>query len=424
VKRRLGLVLLVVLLRAVATPAQEPPEPSDLINTLLDGLLGFRTLTETELEAEVAEVGGVPFRSRVPLDYLTRAELARYLKGVLDDEYPLEKARIDERTLSALGLLPPGLDLRRLRAELLEQNIAGFYDERPGKKRLYAVSDDKRLTPANQIVLAHELRHALQDQYAEVHRMLPDSVGDYDDRRLAYLSLLEGDATLVMERFLLRRLPGGEELVGAGGAESSLAGMSLPGTELPGAPPVVRDQLVLPYLVGRDFALAVQKRGGWSALREAWGRPPASTEQVLHPERFFSGEAPRAVALSLAPPGGRLLGEGVVGELLLRTWLGEGQEAAAGGWGGDRFQVFDVRGKTLLIWRLVWDSPQDGEEFETAALARLRRWGQPLAARGELRAFQGGPWQVLFGRRAGGFDYAATDDPALLDLVAKGLAQP
>ncbi len=419
-----GLLLLAALFGAGQATAQEPPDPSDLVNTLLDGLLGFRTLTEAELEAEVAEVGGVSFRSRVPLDYLSRADLARYLKGVLDDEYPAEKARVDERALGALGLLPPGLDLRRLRAELLEQNIAGFYDERPGKKRLYAVSDDKRLTPANQLVLSHELRHALQDQYAEVHRMLPDSVGDYDDRRLAYLSLLEGDATLVMERFLLRSLPGGEELAGGGGAESSLAGLSLPGSEFPGAPPVVRDQLVLPYLVGRDFAQAVQKRGGWNALRDAWGRPPASTEQVLHPERFFEGEAPRPVALSLPPPGARPLAEGVLGELLLRTWLGEGQETAAAGWGGDRFQVFDLGGKTLLIWRLVWDSPQDAGEFEAAALARLRNWGQPLPPRGDLRIFRAGPWRAGFGRRAGGFDYVAADDPGLLDLALKGLAQP
>ena len=344
---------------------------------------------------------------------------------MFDDEYPEDKARIDQRALGALGLLPPGLDLRRLRADLLEQNIAGFYDERPGKKRLYAVSEDKRLTPLNQIVLSHELRHALQDQYAEVYRALPESVGDYDDRRLAYLSLLEGDATLVMERFLLRLLPVGEDPGSGAGTPPSLAGLSLPGLDLPGAPPVVRDQLVQPYLVGRDFAQAVQERGGWSALRTAWGRPPTSTEQVLHPAKFFEGETPRPVALSFTPPGGRLLVEGVLGELLLRTWLGDGKEAAAEGWGGDRFQVWDVRGKTLLVWRLVWDSPRDGDEFETAALASLRSRGQPLPApRGEWRIFEAKPWRLAFGRRAGGFDYVSSDDPALVDVAMKALAQP
>jgi len=414
--------MLLVLAGGASVRAQEPPDAADLINTLLDGLLGFRTLTGPELEAEVAEVGGVHFRAQVPLAFMSRSELARYLHAVFDDEYPVEKARIDQRALGALGLLPPDLDLRRLRADLLEQNIAGFYDERPGRKRLYAVSDDKRLTPFNQIVLSHELRHALQDQYAEIHRVLPESVGDYDDRRLAYLSLLEGDATLVMERFLLRLLPVGEEP--GRGAGPSLAGLSLPGLDLPGAPPVVRDQLVQPYLVGRDFAQVVQKRRGWGALKDAWGRPPASTEQVLHPEKFFEGETPRPVGLSFSAPGGRLLVEGVLGELLLRSWLGEGQEVAAEGWGGDRFQVWDVRGKTLLVWRLVWDSPRDADEFETSALARLRGWGQPLPPRGECRTFEAKPWRLAFGRRAGGFDYVSSDDPALVDLAVKALAQP
>ena len=44
-----------------------------------------------------------------------------------------------------------------------------------GAGALYAVSEDRTLTPANQLVLSHELRHALQDQYADVHRALPEN---------------------------------------------------------------------------------------------------------------------------------------------------------------------------------------------------------------------------------------------------------
>ncbi|PYQ00043.1 MAG: hypothetical protein DMF82_23185, partial [Acidobacteria bacterium] len=233
-------VLLAALFFAGPVGAQEPPpvDPSDLVNTLLGGLLGFKDITGPELQTEVAEVGGVPFRSDVPLRYLTRAELARYLKEVLDDEYPPAQARADQKTLVAFGLLDPGTDLRAIRARLLEENVAGFYDERPGKKQLYAVSEDRRLTPTNQLILSHELRHALQDQYASVHEVIPSSVGDFDDRRIAFLSLLEGDATLVMERFLLRRIPGVEE--------TELSGLSMPIPAVPGAPPVLADQLVLP----------------------------------------------------------------------------------------------------------------------------------------------------------------------------------
>ncbi|PYQ24991.1 MAG: hypothetical protein DMF79_00400 [Acidobacteria bacterium] len=294
---KLASTLLALVVLAFASgpgTAQEPPpaDPSDLVNTLLTGLLGFQELSGPELQREVAEAGGIPFRADVRLDFMTRADLSRYVRELLDAEYPEAKARIDQRTLVAFDLLAPQTDLRALRGRVLEDNIAGF-----------AVSADRRLSPANQLILSHELRHALQDQYVDLHAQLPDAVGDFDDRRVAWVSLLEGDATLVMERFLLRRLPGAE-------ADGALSGLSLPtAPEVPGAPPVVRDQLVLPYLVGLDFVRALWQRGGATAIQQAWARPPESSEQVLHPEKYFARESPRPVDVSYTPKGGRLLNE-------------------------------------------------------------------------------------------------------------------
>jgi len=411
-------ILLAALLAAGPVRAQEPPpvDPSDLINTLLGGLLGFKDITAPELQTEVAEVGGVPFRSDVPLRYLTRAELSRYLREVLDDEYPPAQARADQRTLVAFGLLDPGTDLRAVRARLLEENVAGFYDERPGKKQLYAVSEDRRLTPTNQLILSHELRHALQDQYANVHDAIPASVGDFDDRRIAYLSLLEGDATLVMERFLVRRVPGMED--------GELSGLSMPTPAVPGAPRVLADQLVLPYIVGRDFARAVWQRGGWEAIKAAWSRPPESSEQVLHPDKFFARESPRPVDLSYQPAGASLVSEGVLGEMLTRTLLGEGSDAAAAGWGGDRFRVWDVGGKSLLVWRSVWDGPGDLAKFKTALLGRLAAERVAAGERGPFRIFARPPWRFAAGEVAGGMVLVSSDDERVFDAAVAALARP
>ena len=412
-------VVLAMLLTAGPVRAQEPPpvDASDLINTLLGGLLGFKDITGPELQTEVAAVGGVPFRADVPLRYLSRAELVRYLKEVLDDEYPVSQAQADQRTLVAFGLLTPGTDLRALRTRLLEENVAGFYDERPGKKQLYAVSEENRLTPTNQLILSHELRHALQDQYASVHEALPSSVGDFDDRRLAYLSLLEGDATLVMERFLVRRLPGMED--------SEMSGMSMPTPAVPGAPRVLADQLVLPYMVGRDFARAVWQRGGWEAIKAAWSRPPESTEQVLHPEKFFAREGAQRVDIAYQPAGGSLVNEGVLGELLMRTLLGDGSDAAAAGWGGDRFRVWDVGGKNLLVWRSVWDSPSDLAEFRQALLARLAAERAPAGERGPFRLYlAAAPWRFAVGEVAGGTVLVSSDDERAFDAALAGMSRP
>ena len=359
----------------------------------------------------MARLGGVPFRAAVPLGYMTSAEFAIYLKGVLDEEYP-QKARADERLLKAFDLLPPGTDLRAVRTKLLEQNVAGFYDDRPGRKRLYSVSGQQRLTPSNQLVLSHELRHALQDQYAEIHDALPESLGDFDDRRFALLSLLEGDATLVMERFLQSRVPGLE----GGGQDLGALASALP--VMGDVPPVLRDQLVLPYVVGRDFVRALYDRGGWDAVRKAWSQPPASTEQVLHPEKYTAGETPRAVPAAAAPAGGVPLADGVLGEVLVNTLLGDVPKAAAG-WGGDRYQVWDIGGRTLLSWRSVWDTPGDRREFVDALLARFERSHGARRALLGAALFGKGGWSVAILEDEGGVTLLSSDDAGVLTTALK-----
>ena len=358
----------------------------------------------------MAEAGGLPFRRDVPVAFLGHEELATYLRELFDAEYPVAQARADERLLQALDLLPPGTDLRALRARVLEDNVAGFYDERPGKRRLYAVSDDRTLTPMNQIVLAHELRHAQQDQYEDLDASLDGDTSDFDDRSVAAVSLFEGDATLVMERFVRLRLGNLGAALGSVGDDSGAAALGAPGLlDVPGAPPVVRDNLVQPYVAGLVFARAIWERGGPAALREAWGHPPESTEQVLHPSKYFQAEHPRKVAPSVpAPPGARLVSEGVLGELLLRTLLEEGSEAAADGWGGDAWRLWEVGGRTALAWRSEWDSPKDAGEFHARLLERFTR----LHGAGRPR----GPWTTFAG--GGGWGFAVRRDGDAIDLVS------
>jgi hypothetical protein len=423
VRRRLAFLLAALLLSSGAL-AQAPPEKgpvqevADLVNALLGGLMGGAEVTGERLQEEVAEAGGLPFRQSVPVDFLRREELASYLRDVFDAEYTEEQARVDERLLRAFDLLPPGTDLRSLRARVLEENVAGFYDERPGKRRLYAVSEDRTFSPMNQVVLAHELRHALQDQYQPLDSFLDEDVSDFDDRRLAWTSLLEGDATLVMERFVRLRLGALGVPVGS---ETDPAALGAPGLfDVPGAPPVVRDQLVEPYLAGLAFARAVWARGGPGAMREAWAKPPESTEQVLHPEKYFAGESPRRVRPSVpAPPGSRLVSEGVLGELLLRTLVEEGGGPATEGWAGDSWRLWDVRGRTALAWRSEWETPRDAAEFHAALRARLARRGPPEWRSGwEVFPPSGGTRMAA--RHSGdSAELVSVDDDALLDRLVR-----
>jgi hypothetical protein len=128
------------------------------------------------------------------------------------------------------------------------------------------------------------------------------------------------------------------------------------------------------------FVQGLQSRGGWKAVDDAFAKPPASTEQVLHPEKYAAGEAPAAVSLpsDLAAK----LGSGwsvplvdTFGEFQLGVWLRNSPgidkataDAAAAGWGGDRIAAIKgPNGAWGVVLRTAWDTAKDAGEFETAA---------------------------------------------------------
>ena len=77
--------------------------------------------------------------------------------------------------------------------------------------------------------------------------------------------------------------------------------------------------------------------------------------------------------LSAVLPGWAKVSEGEAGEATIRTLLRESSrdrrtaQAAAAGWGGDRFAVYEKDGRRLLVWWTEWDGDADAREFEKAA---------------------------------------------------------
>jgi hypothetical protein len=343
----------------------------------LGEMLGLPPVSPDDLKRRVAKLGGLDFRRDVPVNFMTREELSRYLHDLFAAEYPVEFSEREARMLRGFGLLAADQDLRRLRENVLNENIAGFYDERPGVKKLFAISSGRSLNVLNQLILSHELRHSLQDQYVTIRDKL-EVESDYDDRRLAALCLFEGDASLLMEQYLASGATQNHpELAGLFQVFSqSLSGAEIAemfaGPALKEAPPIVQEQLIAPYFEGRNLAVAIYEKGGFTLLNEKLRRPPRSMEQVLHPKKYLEGgDEPVAVALSEAA-GGAPSFEGTLGELLIRVLLRgapapETPEAAAEGWGGDRYAVLGAPGGFhRLVWRSAWDTEPDAREFEAA----------------------------------------------------------
>ncbi len=59
----------------------------------------------------------------------------------------------------------------------------------------------------------------------------------------------------------------------------------------------MRESLIFPYLNGLEWATQLYKRGGWTMVSNAFTRLPLSTEQILHPEKYFNYERPVKVVL-------------------------------------------------------------------------------------------------------------------------------
>jgi hypothetical protein len=289
----------------------------------------------------------------------------------LDREYPPERLRADEEILKLLGLIDEDADLRDLSGSLFGEGVAGYYDPRDGRLRVVeGAGTGNRVL--EEMVLAHELTHALEDQ-----RYGLETSSGTDDRTLARAALHEGTATALMFAYVQEHFS----------AEETLGGLLSSAFQDTGdLPPFMQAVVVYPYVAGEQFVSDLLRRAGgrWNLVNTAYElRPPASTEQVLHPGAYFDADEPKPVRLRA----GAVLGDGwerahsgVWGELQTRELLGGAAKAAAG-WGGDRYELWRSGDDAALVMRWRWDTPRDEAEFAE----RLREIATELGAAVVLR---------------------------------------
>src|SRR5215210_61455 len=362
----LGLLLLglsVLTSGEGAEPSPAPAAPS-------------RPAPVAQIARRVEALRGLRFRS-LPRPVSVTPEQARR-EGLedLDRSYPEPRRRADERLLKLLGLIGPSVDLRAVSASVFSEGVAGYYD--PRTKRMRTVRGAATGTRVlAEMVLAHELTHALEDQR---YGLGLEDAGGSDDAALARLALVEGSASQLMYDYAERHFTREETLGGV------LAGAFADTGSLPG---FLQAQLVFPYTGGQAFVSALRERAGgrWTLVNLAdRTRPPVSTEQVLHPGKWVAFEAPlpvRTGAAAVLGDGWTRAARGVLGEFTTRELLaragGGGSAAAAAGWGGDRYELWRLGGEdcaspcrasAALTVRWRWDTLRDEREFAAA----LRRW--------------------------------------------------
>jgi hypothetical protein len=239
----------------------------------------------------------------------------------------------------------------------------------------------------NRVVLAHELTHALQDQHFGLKRM-PLEIKNNDDRAEATSALVEGDATLVMSEFMLKNLT--KQMF----KDSMVASFTQNMKQLATAPRYLREMLVFPYLRGQEFCSALYAKGGYEEISKAYSRPPSSTSQILHPEKYMSDPPEEPIAIewsNLKVLGHDATGDNTVGEMgtriLFTEWLDAPTgETAATGWRGDRYLYY--ADGDALVWKTIWGSARDATEFFDAEKRLLEKRFQPVNARVAERSYE------------------------------------
>ncbi len=346
-------VALVGSLAACAGASQDIPLDGDHVRELV-----------REVAPKVERAVGLTFRREPGIAVRSADEVRAYLIHKLDDELPPDELERLVLAYRLFGMIPDTLDIRSLLLELYLEQVVGYYD--PDSSALYVVRGADETTL--RFTLAHELVHALQDQYLSLDSLL--SLKRQNDRRMAAQAVLEGQATVAS--FLVAAPSLGAQLAEGSWGEYWRA-VREQHKQMPvfnKAPLVIREGLVFPYLAGGQFVSWFMRQ--YPETVPFGARLPTSTEQVLHPERYRRGDAPVVLAFRLP----EAVYEDGLGEfetrILLTTLTGSDSVASqtAHGWGGDRYAVLAAPGGHALVWWTVWDTAAAADRFA----ATLREW--------------------------------------------------
>ncbi|NUP09273.1 MAG: hypothetical protein HOW73_24745 [Polyangiaceae bacterium] len=302
-----------------------------------------------------------------------RAEVTRRAAGSSEGT----DSSLEEALLVGFDFLPVPSKRKDVASgeELLVEQVAAFYDRKEDKVYIPIVTpESEKEALVQRAIVAHEMQHALQEQAFGLQ-----SDGDVStDEALARLALVEGDAMVAMGAYIGAELgaPVGRTLRRIRETTEQVPREALAheqhGSALSRSIDLARERLSFPYEAGMFFVSDLYRAGGFPLVDSVFAKPPTTTEQILHPEKYLAGEGARPIRPLDPIAGMRQLGSDSLGELQTRVLLTRctsekiAREAAAG-WAGDRFYALTSNeGDLAMSWVTTWDSEDDARAFETA----------------------------------------------------------
>jgi hypothetical protein len=229
--------------------------------------------------AKIEKSTGLEFKTPPQFELQPRDSVRAFLERRFNEELPEAELSGMERSYKTVRVAagvdePPALHAR-------PADRAGCRLLRPaGEEAVHRRGGDEAVTD---ITISHELVHALQDQHFNLDSLT--RARDDNDRLTTGQSVMEGQATLeqlgamIGSDNAITALPGGWDRVRQMIREQQ---GSMP--VFASAPTILQETLIFPYLTGAEFMRQFkQKAKGESPFT----RMPTSTEQLLHPDRYF-----------------------------------------------------------------------------------------------------------------------------------------
>jgi hypothetical protein len=333
---------------------------------------GVDAATLRAIESQVSSIRGLQPLSEVELRVLDETGLQQYLLESFDRDYLSHERESDQKELVALGLIKSSDDIVQMQLNLYQEQVLGIYD--PDDKLMFVIRGGN-FGVAQKITYAHEFNHALQDQYFDLNQIAPKHPLS-NDRSLAVHALIEGDAVLLQNAWARSFLTDDDK-------RELIQSVSAGDDGLATAPLILRSELLFPYTDGARFVRQVYAgaQDSYAAVDQLFRNPPESTQQILHPEKYFAGVRP--VEVDLPDISGALgddwrrVGGGVLGELDTRVLIeqyGDPAEArrVAAGWSGDRWLLLERGGRSTIVLRNTWESEDAAAAFFSAYKRGLR----------------------------------------------------
>ena len=298
----------------------------------------------TDIVAFDEKERGLTFKHPVEIDFLSEDDFKADVTSSADDLSAEDRQKIDDQTAAfrSLGLIDGGVDLFKEQNDLSGGGTLAYYSPETKKVRVRGTD----ITPDLRVTLAHELTHALQDQYFDLDAS--EKKLQTDGEKTAFRALVEGDAVGIQDAYV-KTLSDADRT--AYESEDKAQGDS---SGYDKAPPILVANFTAPYTVGPPFVAALRARGGNHGVDAALSKPPASEAAVLDLFTYLDANTVVPVAVPELDPSERHIDDGDFGAttwflMLARRLDVHDAIKAVDGWGGDSYVTYDEADNSVCV---------------------------------------------------------------------------